>query len=232
MQKKDNPASAATLDGAADQAASGSDLSLNGRGFKAPVACDTSEAADFLKQLRPDGPWLLTAIIPDGVTETITARDTNEVDAFVSANNGKRNLYFGVNPTRQPMKKKPAKVDVGIIEYIFADLDPEAAESPEAAKERYLQAIDAHKPSPTAIIDSGNGIQGLWRLSERIDIGRFAPVKDKKDELVLATQAAAIAADVEDRTKTLMETLGAVAGTQNIDRLLRLPGTINLPNKN
>ena len=37
-------------------------------------------------------------------------------------------------------------------------------------------------------------------------------------------------ADVEARTKALMERLDAKAGTQNIDRILRLPGTTNLPN--
>jgi hypothetical protein len=31
-------------------------------------------AVDFLEKLRPDGPWVLTAIIPDGLTDTITAR--------------------------------------------------------------------------------------------------------------------------------------------------------------
>src|SRR5262249_32671528 len=44
-------------------------------------------------------------------------------------------------------------------------------------------------------------------------------------------EAAKIVADVEDRTKAIMERLGAKAGTQNIDRILRLPGTINLPNE-
>ena len=36
-------------------------------------------------------------------------------------------------------------------------------------------------------------------------------------------------ADVEARVKALMETIGSVAGTQNVDRILRLPGTTNLP---
>ena len=40
----------------------------------------------------------------------------------------------------------------------------------------------------------------------------------------------AIIADAEGRSATLMRRLGAKAGTQNIDRILRLPGTINLPN--
>ena len=72
------------------------------------------------------------------------------------------------------------------------------------------------KPEPTAIVNSGNGIQGLWRLAEPIE---------------LSADAEPIIADVEARTEEIMVRLGAKPGTQNIDRILRLPGTINLPNK-
>jgi len=43
-----------------------------------------SEPVDFLEQLRPGGPWVLTAITPDGPTKTITARTAAEVDALRS----------------------------------------------------------------------------------------------------------------------------------------------------
>ena len=64
-----------------------------------------------------------------------------------------RNLYYSVNPTRKAMTSKAAKTDIAAIEYLLADLDPKQDETSEAAKARYLAALDELKPAPTAIID-------------------------------------------------------------------------------
>jgi hypothetical protein len=176
-----------------------------------------SVAADFLAKLRPGGPWVLTAIAPDGPTQTITANNASEVDTFVRANNGNQNLYYSVNPTRSAMTKKAAKADIAAVEYLLADLDPNEGESPSDAKSRYLAQLNgAFEPKPTVVVDSGNGIQCLWRVDE--------PIK-------LPPEATEIVANVEARSAALMLRLGGKPGTQNIDRILRLPGTTNLPNK-
>ena len=155
------------------------------------------------------------------------------MDAFVGKYDGKRNLYYSVNPTRKAMTSKASKLDIAAIEYLLADLDPKATESPEAAKARYLAALETYEPAPTAIIDSGNGVQVLWKLTSPIDLGEPVTVKNAKGkpERALPTEAAAVVDDVEGRAKAVMSTLGSDAGTQNIDRILRLPGTTNLPNK-
>jgi hypothetical protein len=67
-------------------------------------------------------------------------------------------------------------------------------------------------------VDSGNGIQCLWKLTN--------PIVLPEEEAVRK----AIIEDVETRSAALMVRLGAKPGTQNIDRILRLPGTTNLPN--
>ena len=126
------------------------------------------DAVEFLALLRPSGPWILTAIVPDGTIKTITAKTDNDVRTFVSKYDGIRNLYYSVNPTRKAMTSKAAKTDIAAIEYLLADLDPKKDETPEAAKARFLSALDELKPEPTAIIDSGNGIQVLLKLAEPI----------------------------------------------------------------
>lgn len=191
------------------------------------------EAITFLELLRPNGPWTLTAIVPDGAIETITAQSTDAVAAFVAKYNGERNLYYSVNPTRTLILKKASKTDIGIIEYLPADLDPKEGETPEAAKARYLAALEGFEPKPAAVIDSGNGLNILLKLSERIELPTPVIIKNSKTgakKQGYPKEAAALIAEVESRAKALMEKLGSVAGTQNIDRILRLPGTINLPN--
>src|SRR5205807_772896 len=128
---------------------------------------------------RPGGPWVLTAISPvSEAIETVTVRTADEADAFVRRNNGKCNLYYSVNPTRQPMHSKAAKVDIAAIEYVPADLDPADGESVEDDKARYLAALG---DDGTAVVDSGNGIQVLWKLKAPFVLGE--PIKNGKDEL-------------------------------------------------
>jgi predicted P-loop ATPase len=193
------------------------------------MRCGEHEAVEFLERLRPGGPWVLTAIVPDGDTVTTTVKTAEDVCAFVEKYDGERNLYYSVNPCRRAMSSKARKVDIGAVEYALADLDPEDDESPEAAKERYLKQFNggSFKPRPTVLVDSGNGLQGLWRLEQRIELGQ--PVKNGK-ELEFSAKDKVTIDDVEDRIAAIMQRLGAKAGTQNIDRILRLPGTINLPN--
>ena len=81
-----------------------------------------SETISFLEHLRFGGPWVLTAIIPDGRTITSSAQTTTEINAFVREHNGKLNIYYSVNPLRNLMWKKAAKTDVAAIEYLLSDL--------------------------------------------------------------------------------------------------------------
>jgi hypothetical protein len=171
----------------------------------------STTAIDFLKQLRPNGPWTLTAIVPDGTTLTRAFDDETKAAQFIAKYNGQRNLYYSINPTRDGIDKKASKADITAGEFVHADLDPKDGETPDAAKQRYLAALETFEPHCTALVDSGNGIQAAWRLSSALGPEHF----DK----------------IEALSKAITLTLGGTAGTQNIDRILRLPGTINLPNK-
>jgi hypothetical protein len=189
-----------------------------------------AEAINFLHQLRPNGPWVLTAITPDGPTITNTVHTAAEIESFLKWHNGKRNIYYSVNPTKNNIFKKAAKTDIAAVEFGLADLDPNKDETSEDAKQRYLDELETFEPKPTGTVDSGNGIQCVWRFDPRIDLSRYPLVIDGKGNLDLGPEAKKIVADVEARIEAIMLRLGAKAGTQNIDRILRLPGTINLPN--
>ncbi len=56
----------------------------------------------FLQWFRPEGPWFLSAVIPDGKMETCRF-EKGEGDAltdWVKVRDGKKNLYFALNTAR------------------------------------------------------------------------------------------------------------------------------------
>jgi hypothetical protein len=173
------------------------------------IETNTDAAVDLLRKRSPDGPWSLTAIPPSKQGIYTRAFATLEqARAFIEEHNGKSNLYFPVNPIRQPMNKKPSAGDISHLAWLHVDLDPRAGEDIDAERSRILGLLCAHDPEPTCIIDSGGGYQGFWRLEEPVPV-------DDPEQAKLWNMA-------------LERELGGDC-CHNIDRIMRLPGTINLP---
>lgn len=180
---------------------------------------NTAAALAFLRAFAPTGPWCLTAIAPDRssiATRTFRPGREAELAAFVAEHNGRRNLYFAVNPVVREVTKKAEKGDVASVDHLHVDLDPRAGEDlgQEQSRIRALltERLPASVPPPTCVVFSGGGYQAFWRLAEPIavggDIGK--------------------AEDAERYNIALANLLGG-DHCHNVDRIMRLPGTVNLP---
>jgi hypothetical protein len=171
-------------------------------------------AVRFLQRLAPNRSWVLTAIVPDGVTLTSTFSNVEDARRFVANHNVAKNTYYSINPTKTALSRKASKQDIARVEYLHVDADPGPDETPEEFKARMRPRIVLYKPKPTFIIDSGNGIQMLWQLREAVEIINNDVIED-----------------VEARNHALALAFDAKPLTRNIDRLFRLPGTTNFPNR-
>ena len=160
----------------------------------------------------------LTSIIPDGKTATRTfgRGGLDAAATWIAAEQADgHNLYFQPNETMPGCNKKPAKSDMMAALCRFVDIDPLDDQFSLPEERERLAGLAAHLVADssyplTAIIDSGNGLQPIW-----------AVVRE-----VLSPKGIA---RIEKETKAIEDALGA-GGTHNIDRLLRLPGTVNYPN--
>jgi hypothetical protein len=174
----------------------------------------SDDTFDFLRDLRPKGRLIaITTIIPDGPTTTRTFTNPADACEFVEEQNRRgRNCYYTLNLTG-PANVKPRKADVTAVMYLHVDADPSPDETPEAFKNRTRKSLRKFEPAPTFIVDSGNGLQILWELRKPF------PIQNDDD----------IAA-IESRNHALAVRLGADPSTRNVDRLLRVAGSINFPN--
>lgn len=166
----------------------------------------------FLRQFYPTGLWVLTAIkVERKGIETVTFSPEEEPAAakWIARRNGKSNLYFSVNQPSAPLQKKATRDDITSVSWLHVDIDARAGEPLEAELLRIKSLLTEQcpVPPPTVIVYSGGGYQAFWKLSQ--------PETEDLDRLV-------------QYNKQLELTLGG-DNCHNIDRIMRLPGTINVP---
>ncbi len=178
------------------------------------VVPNTDEAIDFLKHWEPNGPWILTAIEPDNrdsvETTTYSPNLEKACRAWIDSRQGRCNLYFSVNRPKKNLSSKATKGDIGLALALHIDIDARAGEDLDAERERIITALMAHNPPPSIVVASGGGAQGFWLFGEPTP---FAGVNE-----------------IEDRNRGIEKALGG-DHCFNIDRIMRLPGTLNLPDK-
>lgn len=121
-----------------------------------------------------------------------------------------KEVYFGVNPR---MNQGGAKKNVEWVSTFHAEVDygkdGHKKASPHATYNEALEAICRFAFEPSAITHSGGGFHCYWVLSSPINVKEIGIEK------------------IESINRTLSALIGGDPGTQDISRVLRVPGTFN-----
>jgi hypothetical protein len=182
------------------------------------LKADWGKVVDFLNKVHPGGPWVLTAIpVEGGRTATVTFSDASKAAHWAVEQNARpMNVYWTVNRVRGSVDKKPKKGDMEEAVFLHVDIDPRKGEDVAAEQARILARLEGFNPAPTLIVFSGGGYQALFRLDEPLYIGGTA---ERWEEL-------------EAYNRHLAVVLGGDIPTINVDRILRVAGTVNWPDEN
>ncbi len=175
------------------------------------------EAVDFLARWYGDAPRQLVTIVPDGAINSKCLwpqQPGEERDWLRRAVADGRNVYFHVNQPGWALDKRAEKKDIRTVRAFHVDIDPQKGEEPEACKQRALAALAKYDPAPSVVIDSGGGVQAFWLLEEPLTLDGTEECWAKAEAYNVAIQRA-FSAD----------------SCFNVDRIMRLPGTVNVPNK-
>jgi hypothetical protein len=171
----------------------------------------------FLRSFHGDQPWHLVAIepIPGKVKGKLHARTftgANGVAEWIEECSGKGwGLYFYPNRLKgKPRTAHASKDEVAEAAWLYVDIDPpKNCEALETWRAKHAEITDL--PPPTWRVDSGRGFWFFWKLAQPVAV-------DGKNG---------------EQTK-LVESYGKGIGglvggddCHNIDRLARLPGTVN-----
>jgi len=187
---------------------------------------DTKAAVDFLVRMYPEGPWALTAIKPDKKSiqgKLFTKETFADLEPWIKERNGKFNLYFGINPVMREFNQKASRENIKSMNWLHVDIDArppkpdeDAAENLKSELERILELLTKKLPQgvppPSVILFSGGGYQAFWKLDQPVEInGEEAIYEEAK------------------LYNVQLELIFGGDNCHNVDRILRLPGSINIP---
>jgi hypothetical protein len=189
----------------------------------------TSPSLDFLDDFFGADKRHLVAIKkhegkkPDIKARHFAATDRAGQQKFIADHNDAGfDLYFSPNQIKGTLHKKATKNDVVEARHLWIDLDPRPGEPLEAERAAMLALLTTDLPQgmprPNRVIDSGRGYWGYWRLAAP------QPVDGSKNKVNGPLTEA-----VECYGKGIEQAFGDhfADGCRNIDRIARLPGTVN-----
>lgn len=152
----------------------------------------------------------LVYIHPNGVSvhgRDFGGRVEEALADAAKANANGFNIYWSVNRVATGLNKKPNKHDIRAARFVHVDIDPPKSGGAFDKAEIAAALQDIACP-PSFIIDSGGGLQAFWRLD-----GPCANL-----------------ASIEAINLQVRHWFEADA-CHNIDRLMRVPGSVNYPDK-
>ena len=177
---------------------------------------NNKKAFKYLQLFRAKGIINLISICPKNKRLPIgITRDSKSPDLldFITKHNGVNNLYYMVNePYKKSPDKKLEKKDVEKIHALYIDPDPEKDKDFNEERKRISKLSESLNKDkdfqPSFIIDSGGGHQAFWLLDKPLDNSNISLVED-------------YCRGLETKYKT--------DRVHNIDRIMRLPFTWNIP---
>ncbi len=180
---------------------------------------DPQEAIRFLKWHRPEGPWHLAGFLPDGGKpkfKVFNLGQEEELCAWLEENNKTRNCYYTCNSLVNYSDSKPSESDVASMDFLQLDCDPRAGEDAMSERIRIREVFEKKMGKrPSALIFSGNGYQGFWRLASPVPVINDP---DKREDCKLYNKKLAADSDGDK--------------CHSLEHLFRLPGTTNWPDEN
>ena len=197
--------------------------------LNAPATPNTEAALSFLERWKPEGPWALTAIKPDKKAihgRLFTREQFDAMKKWIADHNGKFNVYFSVNTVMRAFEQKAGRDNIGSMDWLHVDIDapPINPDLPDAEKADHLRLefesiyeklttkLPKGVPPPSVVTYSGGGFQAFWALAEPFIInGDEAKYEEAK------------------LYNVQLERVFDADNCHNVDRIMRLPGTVNIP---
>jgi hypothetical protein len=189
---------------------------------------NTDLAIAVLNGLDSNGRHDLATFDPPDCATFFFPNDCEKARRWIDARQGKTNLYVSVNRARKeaPSDKRLSGKDIATIRAIVADIDiPKKGDSTgEHFRELRAKLLNDVVPKlaklecpPSLIVDSGGGVQLWWRLEEAVS-AEYAALVNGIGRTINAQIAKAFP---EFKLDTVTD----------LPRVMRLPGTINIPNE-